>query len=156
MLVNLLKQLSQTRPSVPGSLKMLYEKYRNRAVRPSLGEVSEALQAVSKEFSRVFLVIDALDECRTSDGCREMLLEEIFKVQAGSSANVFATSRPIPEITGKFNGRQGNTLLKVCARAGDVQRYVESNMFRLPGFVRNSLVLQQEIGTRISQLVDGM
>ncbi|KAH1792063.1 hypothetical protein KXV95_003970 [Aspergillus fumigatus] len=50
-------------------------------------------------FSKVFVVIDALDECQTFDGSQAKFLAEIFKLQSNSATNIFATSRPthIPE-----------------------------------------------------------
>lgn len=40
--------------------------------------VSRTLQSVADLYSRVFIIIDALDECQASHGCRARLLTEIF------------------------------------------------------------------------------
>jgi hypothetical protein len=103
--------------------------------------------------SRVFIIIDALDECQVSNGCRTTFLAEIFNLQAKSGANVFTTSRFIPEITEKF---EGNISLEIRASSEDVQRYLDGHMFRLPGFVRRSQELQEEIKIGIIQSVQGM
>jgi hypothetical protein len=104
-------------------------------------------------FSKVFIVIDALDECRTTDGCRTRLLTEIFLAQAKSRANVFATSRFMPEVTEKF---EGSISVEIRASEEDVRRYLNGHMSRLPGFVSRSTDLQEEIKTEIVLLVKGM
>jgi hypothetical protein len=53
-------------------------------------------------FSRVFIIINALDECQMTNRCRTRLLTEIFLAQAKSSANVFTTLRFLPEVTERF------------------------------------------------------
>jgi hypothetical protein len=153
LLVNLLKQLSRTRSSLPDSVKALYDQYNDTGTRPSCDEISRVLQSVSATYSRVFIIIDALDECQAFDGCRMKFLAEIFKVQAKSAANVLATSRFIPEITEMF---QGSMFLEIRASEEDVRRYIGGHMFRLPGFVDRNLELQEEIKRRIVLLAQGM
>jgi len=88
-----------------------------------------------------------------SDGCQERFLSEIFKFQANCRANIFATSRYIPEITKKF---KGSTLLEILASKEDVQKYVEGHIRQLQPFIKKKPQLQEEIKTRISDAVDGM
>ena len=153
LLASLLKPLSQERASLPDSVKALYEKHRDKRTRPSFDELSKAFQSVTVMFSKVFIIIDALDECRTTDGCRTRLLTEIFLAQAKSRANVFATSRFLPEITEKF---EGSISLEIRASEEDVRRYLDGCMFRLPAFVSRSPGLQEEIKSGIVLLVKGM
>jgi Cdc6-like AAA superfamily ATPase len=153
LLASLLRQLSQTRSSLPDSVKDLYEHHQNKRTRPSIDEVSKALQSVVAMYSRVFIIIDALDECQASDNCRMRLLFEIFAIQAKSGANVFATSRFIPEITEKF---KGGISLEIRASDEDVRQYLNGHMWQLPSFVSRSSELQEEIQTSIIQSVQGM
>ena len=83
---------------MPENVKRLYERHRGNRTRPSFNELSEALHSIIADYSKVFIIIDALDECQVSDGSRKRLLSEIFRVQAKTGANVFAISRFIPEI----------------------------------------------------------
>jgi hypothetical protein len=153
LLASLLKQLSQERASLPDSVKALYKKHKGKRTRPSFDEISKTFQSVTAMFSKVFIIIDALDECRTTDGCRTRLLTEIFLAQAKSRANVFATSRFLPEITERF---EGSILLEIRASEEDVRQYLDGCMFRLPAFVSRSPDLQEEIKTGIVLLVKGM
>ena len=153
LFASLLKQLLQEQPFLPDSVKTLYLRHKNKRTRPSFDEISEVLQSVMAEYSRVFIIIDALDECQISDGCRQRFLLGLFNLHAKCGANLFVTSRPIFSIEKKF---EGNTSLEIRASDEDVRRYLEGCMFRLPGFVTRSLELQEEIKTSIVKAVDGM
>ncbi|RYP64313.1 hypothetical protein DL771_008815 [Monosporascus sp. 5C6A] len=153
LLTSLLKQLSQARASLPDSVKDLYDQYKSKRTRPSVEEISRTLQSVAAMYSKVFIVIDALDECQTDNGSRTKVLSEIFNVQAKSTANIFATSRFIPEITREF---EGSISVEIHAKGEDVRRYLDGQMFRLPGFVNRNQDLQNEIKSKIIQSVQGM
>lgn len=155
LLTSLLKQLAQRRYSLPDSVKKMYDRHKTYRTRPSFDEISRTFQSVAALYSRVFIVIDALDECQTFDGCRSRLLEEIFDLQAKSKAKVFATSRNIPEITEKFR-RSKSLEIEIYANDIDVRRYLDGNMFRLPDFVGYNPELESEIKTRITQSAQGM
>jgi hypothetical protein len=153
LLASLVKQLAQSRSSLPESVKSLHDKHKDKRTRPSFDEISRALQSVAVTYSRVIIVVDALNECQASDGCRARLLSEIFGLKAKCGTNIFATSRFIPEITDIF---EGSISLEIRASSEDVRRYLDGHMFRLPGFVGRSPELQEEIKSKIIQSVQGM
>jgi hypothetical protein len=74
LLASLLRQLVQGRPSLPEDVKSLYDKQKDMYIRPSFDESLKALYSVTAIYSRAFIVIDALDECQASDGCRSRFL----------------------------------------------------------------------------------
>ncbi|POR37483.1 Uncharacterized protein TPAR_02314 [Tolypocladium paradoxum] len=153
LLASLLKQLTRDLPAFPDSVKSLHNKHKDRRSRPSFEEISSALQSVTALYSRSFVLIDALDECRASDGSRTRFLAEVFKLQARSGTNIFATSRFIPEIDTKF---EGSISLKISAAEEDVRRYLHSCIPRWPAFVRRSPGLQEEVKSGIVHSVQGM
>lgn len=153
LLANLLRQLAQGRPSLPEDVKSLYDKHKDKHTRPSFDESLKALQSVTTIYSRAFIIVDALDECQAINGCRSRFLSEIFNLQAKSRANIFATSRFIPEITERF---EGSMSLEIRANEHDVRRYVDGHMSHLPSFVGRSPDLQEEIKAKIVKAVDGM
>ncbi|KAF4426403.1 Vegetative incompatibility protein HET-E-1 [Colletotrichum fructicola] len=103
MLSSLLKQLAERAPDPSESLRSLFEKHKHWQTRPSVAELSKTLELVCKTFARVYILIDALDECQAV-GCRSSLLKTLFKQRTGTGAPVhlFATSRFIPEIEEEF------------------------------------------------------
>ena len=153
LLNSLLKQLAQSMSSLPQCVKELYDRHKGKQTRPSFDDISRTLSSIVTIYSRVFIIVDALDECRVSDGCRATFLSEIFRLQTNCTVNLFATSRLIPEIKENFKGRMS---LEIRANEEDVRRYLGGHMFQLPGFVIRSPELQEEIKAEIVQSVDGM
>jgi hypothetical protein len=102
-------------------------------------------------YSRVFIIIDALDECQASDNCRSRFLSEIFNLQIKCGANIFATSRFIPDIIKKFNGSK---TLEIRAHDQDILKYLDG---RISQSESNCLkTYREEIKTEITKAVDGM
>jgi hypothetical protein len=153
LLASLLKQLAQGQSSLPDSVKDLYNRHRTKRTRPTLDEVTSTLQSVGGMYSRIFIIIDALDECQVSNGCRSRFLTALFGMQVKCGANLFVTSRYIPDITGKF---EGSISLDISAAKDDVERYLDGHMSRLPAFVGRSSDLQEEVKAGIVRAVDGM
>lgn len=151
LLANLLKQLVDGRRSLPESVRFLYNKYKDKRKRPSLDDISTTLQYVAALYSRVFIIVDALDECQTAS--RKSFLFEIFAIQAKCRANIFATSRPIPEVTDKFKGLKS---LEIRASKEDIERYLEGHIGQLSAFDEWSQRLRDEVKISISEAVDGM
>jgi Cdc6-like AAA superfamily ATPase len=153
LLANLLRQLAQGQPSLTVNVKKLYDQHKNRGTRPSMEELSRALCFVLCHYARTFLVIDALDECQSSDGSRTRILNEIFGLQYEHNLNFLATSRFIPEITALFNDKPS---LEIRAVEEDVSIFLRANLAKLPSFVSRSSKLQDEITSTITKAADGM
>jgi hypothetical protein len=153
LLASLLRQLSQEWPSLPDIVKTLYDHHKKKQTRPSFDEISGTLQSVAAMYSRVFIVVDALDECQASNRCRSKFLSEIFSLQAKTRINFFATSRPIPDIEREF---KGYPLREIFASDKDIRRYLDGHMSYLPEFVLKRPDLQEEIKTKITGAVEGM
>jgi len=155
LLLSLLRQLIQRRPPVPENLKSLYEQHSKDDTKPSFSEVSQILEFIVHTYSRAFIIIDALDECQVSEGGRNKFLSEIFDLQTKTGVNVFATSRPIPDIIHEF-GKQKSISLPVRASDEDIRTYLDPRMLELPLFVRRSPSLQKKIKTAVLEAADGM
>jgi hypothetical protein len=153
LLASLLKQLVQEQPSLPESVKSLYERHKDKQDRPSFDEISKVLHSVVADYSRAFIIIDALDECQVSKGDRRNLLSEIFSLQAKTGINLFVTSRFIQEITKEF---KGSMILEVRASDEDVQRYLNGRILQTQLHILKHGDLQDEIKTKIAEAIDGM
>ncbi|PON28791.1 hypothetical protein TGAM01_v202638 [Trichoderma gamsii] len=153
LIANLLKQLIQKQRRIPDCVQILYDEYNEIQKRPSLTELLEALHSVSSLYSKVFILVDALDECQETDGCRKSFLSEILKLQRETNVNIFATSRFVQEIADTFDQ---SVHFEIRAKDEDVQAFLDSRMDRLPNFILTKPDLQNEIKTKISQLSDGM
>ena len=155
LLASVLKQLAENQSSFPGFVRDLYDRHAKRRTRPSIDEIFGVLQSVLATYSRVFIIIDALDECQTAKDCRGRLLSELFDLQTRQNVNILATSRFIPEIVDRFDPRTSMSL-EIYANPDDVARYVRGHMSCLPSCVQHDEQLQKEIAIIISEAVDGM
>jgi hypothetical protein len=149
ILSSLLKQLVERQPALSMSIKELYKRCDRGQRRPRHHDITEALRIEFDHFPRAFVLVDALDECEVTTE----LLSDIFHLQAQCRFNLLATSRPIPGIVNLFNDAQVN---EICASVEDVQKYLEGQIHRLPGFVGRDPVLQAEIQRSIISSVEGM
>ncbi|UKZ89842.1 uncharacterized protein TrAFT101_004883 [Trichoderma asperellum] len=154
ILASLLRQLCASRSSLPEPLKSLYIKHKDsngRNTRPSSEEIASTLQVVAQMFSRVFIVIDALDECQNQE--RSSFFTKIFEIQMKADVNLFATSRPLSEIKNMF---QGCHLVGIVANQDDISKYIEGQMPKLPRFARDDNCLKEQIKTEITNIAQGM
>ncbi|BCR91451.1 uncharacterized protein ACHE_70294S [Aspergillus chevalieri] len=153
LLTNLLKQLIMGQPTIPNAVKDLYDRHKPKQTCPSLSEIRNTLHQVAAFYSRTFIVIDALDECRATHDGRDMFMQEIFNFQADIKANLFATSRFIQEIEAKF---QKVIRLEIRADDTDVQRYLHAKLQNCPSLISQNDSLQEQIKNKIAKAVDGM
>jgi Cdc6-like AAA superfamily ATPase len=152
LLASLLGQLAVWQSIVPKSIRESYELHRTgKKPRLSRSEILEALSSVTKTYSRTFIIIDALDECRT-DHVRNELLSEIYKLQEGTDTRLMVTFRPnvVPKCPSSVI-EQG-----ILAHEGDIEKYLIGRMAELKSIARDNNKLQCKIKTRILSLVNGM
>lgn len=93
----MLWQLVHNMPTIPKPVVDLLERHETEGTRPATDEVREAFCAVASCFSRLFVVIDALNEYRSPDDCQEDILSLILGLQVETGANMFLTSRSMPQ-----------------------------------------------------------
>ena len=153
MLSSLLKQLSWQRSVMPSSLEALHCRHNKPQgrTRPSFEEILQTLQSVASLYFRVFILIDAIDEYRVAD--RRRTLSALFSLQENTGANIFATSRFIPDIVQSF---PNCPRYEIRAHEQDVRRYLDSHIWELPFVVHSNAALQEEIKTEIIKAIDGM
>ncbi|KAL7931924.1 ankyrin repeat-containing domain protein [Trichoderma chlorosporum] len=153
LMASLLKQLAKPQHPLPRVVKDLHNKHNSNRTRPSVDELTHAVHSMVREYSRVYIITDALDECRVSDNTRSDVLSGIFTLQSKTRVNVFVTSRFIAQITDRFCNVP---TLEVKAKEEDIRQYLAGNIHHLPNFVRNNTSLQEEIITSILKVVGGM
>jgi hypothetical protein len=106
-------------------------------------------------YSRIFIIVDALDEFQASNDSRTRFLLELFNLQKKYKTNIFATSRHIPEIINSFKANSSREI-EIRANPDDVAIYLKGHIGQLPSCVKQNRQLQDEIITGISGAVDGM
>lgn len=157
LLASLVKQLAQQDAFAAVALKTLHKTHETSKTRPSMIELVKQLNSIvcSPSFRKIFIIVDALDECQSSENCRTKFVAELSRLGQGGKTNIFATSRPIPAIQNAF--KQSSTItLEIRAHHEDVHAYVEGSFDQLPSCIRRSTTLQEEIKTTIARAADGM
>jgi hypothetical protein len=144
----------QELPLLPDVVESLHESHAWKNICPSFHKLSEVLSFIADSYSRVFFIVDALDECTNTRSVRELFLQKIFQLQNQKKISLFATSRKVEDITEMFEGKVS---LEIRASDEDVQRYLDE---RIPQLLRSSISkyveLQDTIRTDILKAVDGM
>lgn len=158
ILASLLKQLIQKLSAVPEIVRSLYKEHKNNTSSSCpIGDIAKALQSAVSSYARVFIVIDALDECED----RSKLLTEISKIQVQTQANLFTTSRPIQEIKIEFEKLfEGNTSFEIRATDEDLKKYIDGRTLDLVVLRGENRELKEEIRIkikdRVTEAVNGM
>ncbi|EWG50754.1 hypothetical protein FVEG_16687 [Fusarium verticillioides 7600] len=148
----LLKQMIQSCSEVPEGVRTLFGGRLQTAKRPpNLSETLWAMQEIAAR-SKLFIVVDALDELRPSEAWRFM--EKVFELQTRSDVRIFATSQFVPEIERMFGQAPK---LRIRAHERDIARYVEGNLGQVSRFLHDqSPQLKASIVDAITIASDGM
>lgn len=142
LLRSVLYQLGYRLPLIPTALVDLYRRYNNGASLPSVQELLRIISETISKMSKVYLVIDALDELKSSH--RRVLLSGLFGLQESLHVSLFATSRHIPDIVNRF---QQFPSLEIGGAVveHDLDAFITQSMERLPKFVLRHPDLQAQV-----------
>ncbi|KAK0724457.1 hypothetical protein B0H67DRAFT_640998 [Lasiosphaeris hirsuta] len=157
LLSNLLGQLTRTLPVAspskpPGYVQSLYETHGRQGSisQPSLEDVSKAFQQVAGCYDYTFVVLDALDECR-SHGEREKFLSQVLQMQSVMDLRVFATSRLGSEMPVDISRS-----VRIRATDEDIQVFLDGSMPELGSVVKKNEELAAEVRREITKKADGI
>ncbi|MCJ1402435.1 hypothetical protein MMC11_005655 [Xylographa trunciseda] len=154
LLASLLKQLVQDCESLSEKVTALYKDHTKRRTRLPPEDLIQALQLEIARYPRVFIIVDALDEC-TEEGNRRMDLMDGVR-SLPRNANLLITSRHNRTIETEF---EGTRTLEINATDSDITRYVLARIqceHRLARHVRTHPALQQSIVNGILRGAKGM
>lgn len=98
----------------------LYNRHSKERTRPSLPEYIRLLEANIQRFSRVFIVVDALDECSEDGGVRDLFLAHLRYLLP--NIRLLVTSRDITSLGQAFDDA---TRLEIRANDDDLRTYLQ-------------------------------
>lgn len=130
----------------------LHEKFKNKETRATLDGIESALSRVVSDFSTVYVIVDALDEC-ADDGTRHKFVRHLQNLQSRADVRLLATSRFHSDIEDQF---QGTPTLEIIASDEDIKRYVAAQVDDLPRCVQYDEILLQQVQEKITKAVEGM
>lgn len=153
-LAGLWKQLAARRPFQDKELTTLDKIYVKQGARPNEDRWKEMLSGEVRRYTKVFIIIDALDEAQLDNPLQFM--EELTDVLP--TANVLITTRP------EFNIHDTNikskiTPLEIKAHKKDLLEYVKRRVSRsktLPDLIRKKPQLDVSIKDQVLENAKGM
>lgn len=156
LLRSLVIQLGWKEPAV-GLLQQAYDKPGYSI--PGRDELETILLSAVASYDKVFLVLDALDECPEGNDVRQIVLDGLARVsQAAANLKVFATSRENLSDVDEAMGMLEADPISIPARFVDVdiQKYVTTQLSRIPKLSRLDQSIKRTIEEKISGRADGM
>ena len=154
LLANLLKQLAQERNDVSKVIRQLYHSYSMKRTSATLCETVRALKSELQTYKKVYIVIDALDECPQK--ARETLLQNLQSLlDTPGTVSLMITTRPNTAIKEIREIRR----LEIRAEDEDVGQYVRSRIehsTRLRNNVSRDPELEKMIIDKLIRNANGM
>jgi hypothetical protein len=151
LIASLLQQLVQSEAKVSDGISALYEEHKRKRTRPSLADFTRLLQQEAQRFSKVFIVIDAVDECMDGN-TRDALLSEITK-KLKPYLRVLITARPHIRYAGD------PSILEIRSNPWDIEMSIHGRLqkeHRLRTYISKDPKLGNEIMARIAEFSEGM
>ena len=154
MLCSLLYQFCVKQPLAREEICSLYDKYKGKRARPSTDELLGLLvQIVRRYFDKVYVVLDALDECTE----RHILLPTLRDLRSRKTVSLFLTSRNHQDIVAELSNVDIIALsIESCEVAMDVDLFVTQRLEVEPFLRSLSAELKQEITDTLVEGAKGM
>jgi hypothetical protein len=134
LVASILKQIIQNHPLASENIEAFCKEFRDKQRCPRLTNLTDALRSEIQKYSKVFFVIDALDEC--PEDYQGRLIDELESIS--STVYLMVTSRPLDLIKQQF---QGAYHLNIQAMDGDVRKYIDSRLGIRRGQTKNEIAL---------------
>jgi hypothetical protein len=159
MMRSLITQLSLRCTSMPRALATLFSSCMNGERQPTSDALLTTLQQMIQEFDEIFVILDALDECKE----RQELLEDINRIARWKIAtlHILATSRRQKDIEESLDSLV-NDQRKMCVQSvlvnDDIRTYIQKRLQSDQNLKRwrNKPEVQEEIEVKLMAKADGM
>ena len=152
LLKSILQQLASRKREMIEELTEAYKKHSKDGTALTLHECCRLLQASSSCFSKVYLVIDALDEC--AEVTRDTLFAELQKIKPQIS--VLITSR---HTFSDCYDPQSALRIEIEADVLDIRQYLETRITestKLQALIKKDKDLREDIVSGIANKAKGM
>jgi hypothetical protein len=121
----IVRQLVERRPAISEDVRNLWVNNRGKGTAPTREEYLTLLRSLTNEYSELYIVIDALDECIDKDG--NIVWNTLIMELKDSVPNLhlLCTSRHIDDPTGILSG---STCIEIVATEPDIRIYVQAQI----------------------------
>jgi hypothetical protein len=153
MLSSILRQIVEIQVGLPQLVQSFHASHTAKRTTPSIDEIKQLLQDLSKCLNGLTVVIDALDECDA--GVRQELLLTIEALCKHCDIRLLATSRVLPEVE-SLPSFQGKPSLEVKASRMDLEKYVRSRASELHRQITSKPDLLENLISSTVDATEGM
>lgn len=152
---SLVAQLGWREPAL-SSLKEAYEHVQQR--QPRLDELQKILISSISSYDRVFLHLDALDECPEKDETRQNVLDGVADIlEEAPNIQILVTSRDLPDVRCFMQELDADMLPIAAERVNaDIQKYVSTQLSQGRKLSRLSSASKTLIEETLARKSDGM
>ncbi|KAJ6476661.1 ankyrin repeat-containing domain protein [Mycena vitilis] len=151
LLCSLWRQLVLGKP-ITALVGTFYLQHFEKKTKPSLLQIQEAVRSAISQWTKVYIVVDAVDEY--PEYPRNVLMDSL--VTFGPTVNLMFTSRPHIDLNLMVPSVE---MLEIRANADDIRSYVDEQIRRSSRLLKHLNTrpeLRQEIHSKILSSVDGM
>jgi hypothetical protein len=159
MVRSLITQLSLRSKSTHQALGTLFSSCSDGNQQPAAGALLVTLQHMVQEFDEIYIILDALDECRE----RKELLADINEVAGWElgKLHMLVTSRKERDIEGSLRnliGTQETICIQNAIIHDDIRTYIHERLQTDPGLQRwrKQPNVQKEVETALVDKSNGM
>lgn len=152
VLGSILVQLVESLDSIPTPLQSLYEKHQAQKSSASPKELAQLLRFVLALFKRVYVIVDALDEC--IDDMRWELMDCLRSLE--DHINLLVTSRFLDTINKEL---EDFARLEIKANKADLEIFINQNIQKnknLRRVVEKSPPLKEDIRVAVVRIAEDM
>ncbi|KAL8719944.1 MAG: hypothetical protein Q9225_003121 [Loekoesia sp. 1 TL-2023] len=132
LISSLLRQLIDMRGSIPEEVRYLYQRHMRQETRATRSEIHNLLRSIISDFSTVYVIVDAVDECSETDRTRSMLLEDLRKLLP--DIRLLFTSRHQYDLEHEFDCFPR---IEIRASDGDISSYLKDRITEEPRLNRH-------------------
>ncbi len=155
LLRSLLGQLCLQSKNLPKALRSCFEISGNGAYKPASSSILRCLELLAEDFGKIYIVVDALDECIE----RATLLDTLEKVSQFKQANIFMllTSRRERDIESQLRGLDLHDIsFQETQTNEDIVKYLDAVLQQDKKLSRWTSEIRQEIETSLMNRAHGM
>ncbi|KAI0965301.1 Pfs, NACHT and ankyrin domain protein [Xylaria arbuscula] len=117
---SIIQQLLRQQNAIPAKVLEKYDLHSHANTRPDLTELSECLDYIISQFSKIYIVVDAIDECDEISKTRTTLLSLLQSLDI--RVQLLFTSRPLVDIL------PDAVRFEVTAQKDDIHKYLSAQI----------------------------
>ncbi|ORY61624.1 ankyrin repeat-containing domain protein [Pseudomassariella vexata] len=152
LLSSIVRQLAEQCRLIPEEVKTFWESFTTRRTHPKNNDRLSLIKTMSERFNRIYIFIDALDECQEKTRSRFLRMASELE----PFARLFITSRPYIDLNDSFDKL---CRLEIAANGSDIEVCLENMIeaeHKMRSHVKRDKQLRQDVIRTVVERANGM